>query len=106
MKRTKNMYYRETLEAEELYLYAINDNWCYTRIITPALAGLERKAKKGVYDPDKAVDSFFRVTTACAVQYEKEFGAKFFNVTFDVTDRFTAAVKMEERFRDQIYGLE
>lgn len=105
MKRTKNMYYRETPDAEELYLYAINDNWCYTRNITPVLVGLERKAKKGVYDPDKAVDSFFRVATACAVQYDREYGNRF-GTCFTVTDRFTAAVKMEERFRDQIMGLE
>ena len=105
MKRTKNMFYLVTVESDELFLYSVNDSFCYERIISPVLENLKRKAKKGTYDPEKAVDAFYYVACQCAKQYDREFSG-IWQTTFSVTDRFTAAVEMERRYRDQILGLE
>lgn len=106
MKRTKNMFYQESCEATELYLYAVNDSFCYEKIIIPVLDNLKRKVKRGIYDSEKAVDAFYSVATGAAKQYHKEFGSRFGNQIFSVTDRFTVAVEMEERYHDYILGLE
>lgn len=55
-KRTKNMIYKETVESRELFLYAVNSGDLYRRIITPTIKCLRKKAIKGIYDKDKAID--------------------------------------------------
>ncbi len=103
MKRTKNMVYNETTEARELYLYADNDAFCYEHIIMPAVKNLKKKAAKGIYDIEKAVDAFYYVATECAKQYQKDFGSLVTGkMIFSVTDRFTCAVDLEENFREII----
>ena len=105
MKRTKNMVYQESCEADELFLYAVNTSFCYKQIIMPRIENLKRKAKKGIYDPEKAVDAFYYAACQCAKQYDREFSGRW-QTAFSVTDRFTAAVEMERRYRDRILGLE
>lgn len=103
MKRTSSMIYRPTTESEELYLYAINTSECYHQIIQPVLVNLKKKVAKGVYDADKAVDLYYYAATRCAKQYEREYGSEaWYGITFSVTDRFTCAVDLEERFREDL----
>ena len=59
MKRTKSMIYKETVESRELLLYATNDGNLYHRMILPVIENLRKKAKKGTYDKEKAVDGKF-----------------------------------------------
>ena len=58
MKRTKSMIYKETVESRELFLYATNDGELYRRMITPIIENLRKKAAKGWYDENKAVQEY------------------------------------------------
>ena len=97
MKRTKNMIYNPTTEANELFMYATNNGKLYRRMIENILNNLEKKIKKGVYDREKAVDAWYIVATEASKNYEKDFGYR-----FSVPDRFTVAVDMAEYYEEQI----
>lgn len=98
MKRTKNMYYKETEESRELFLYTTNDGRLYETIITPVINNLKKKAEKGIYNSEKAIDIYYRVATAGSDKYYKDFGYK-----FNVTDRFTVAVELEEYYKEEVF---
>ena len=51
------MVYKPTEESRELMLYAINNGDLYRRQITPVINSLRKKAVKGTYDSEKAVDA-------------------------------------------------
>ena len=94
MKRTKNMVYAPNDESEELVLFAPNESDVYEYMKVVANS-LKRHAKN--YDPDKAVDSWYRVATMASDKYNKWFGYR-----FTVTERFTAAVEFEEEWREYV----
>lgn len=98
MRHTKNMVYNPTEESRELFLYATNDGNLYRRMIKPIIDGMKRKAQKGIYDREKAVDAWYRVATEASNMYWKDFGYK-----FGVMDRFTVAVDMAESFEEEIF---
>lgn len=98
MKRTKNMIYKETEESRELFLYATNDGNIYRSMVTPIINNLKKKATKGIYNSEKAVDAWYNVATEASNKYFKDFGYK-----FSVADRFSAAVDMEEYYREEIF---
>lgn len=98
MKRTKNMIYKETTESRELFLYATNDGNLYRQMATPIINNLRKKAQKGVYDREKAVDAWYSVATEASNKYNRDFG-----YSFSVTDRFTAAVDMAEYYEEEIF---
>lgn len=98
MKHTKNMTYKETTESRELFLYATNDGNLYRQMITPIINNLRKKAQRGVYNSKKAVDAWYPVATAASEKYNKDYG-----YTFTVQERFTAAVDMEEYYREEIF---
>lgn len=102
MKRTKNMIYRETDESRELLLYAVNDGDLYRKMVTPVISNLRRKAEKGTYDADRAIDAYYRIACEASKGYNRDFG-----YSFSVQDRFTCAVELERYYReDQVfYGL-
>lgn len=95
MKRTKNMVYRETEEARELYLYAVNDYRAY-ETLKWVKKNLEKKMNRGTYNKDRAVDAMYRVATIASDEYKRCFG-----YGFSVQDRFTCATDLEEDFRLQ-----
>lgn len=95
MKRTKSMIYKETVESRELLLYTTNDGNLYHRMIFPVIENLRKKAKKGTYDKEKAVDAYYRIACESSKRYNRDFG-----YSFSVQDRFTCAVDMEEYYRD------
>lgn len=99
MKRTKSMNYLPTDESKELFLYATNDGDLYRQIITPIINNLRKKAIKGIYDGEKAVDAYYTAACKASEMYKKDFG-----YAFSVGDRFTAAVMMEEYYRnDEVF---
>lgn len=101
MKRTKSMTHNETTESRELFLCATNDGNLYRQMITPIINNLRKKAQKGEYDSNKAVDAWYSVATEASNKYGKNFGYK-----FSVQDRYTVAVEMEAYYKDEIfYGL-
>ncbi len=97
MKRTSNMFYKESEESRELFLYAINNGNLYRRMTANVLNSLEKKIKNGTYDKEKAVDAWYYVATEASNGYFKDFGYR-----FGVTDRFTAAVDMAEYYEEEI----
>lgn len=52
MKRTKNMIYKASDEARELFLYATNESALYRQMIKPAIENLKKKVAKGTYDAE------------------------------------------------------
>ena len=103
MKRTKNMVYTPSEEANELFLYAVNDGRLYRRMIKNILDNLEKKIKNGVYDKEKAIDLWYYVATEASNKYMEDFGYR-----FKVVERFTVAVDLAEYYEEQIlfYDLE
>ena len=97
MKRTKNMIYKASDEARELFLYATNSGVLYDRQIKPSIENLRKKARKGTFDKDKAADLFYYVATSASAMYDKDFG-----FSFSVRQRFTAAVDMVDFYIDEI----
>ena len=95
MKRTRTMVYKPTQESRELMLYAINNGELYRRQITPVINSLRKKAAKGTYDSEKAIDAWYYVACSASQMYDKDFGYR-----FSVTDRFTAAVELEQYYRE------
>lgn len=102
MKRTKNMIYKPSVEANELYIYSVNDELIYTNSIQSVIQNLRKKAIKGCYDKEKAIDLFYYVATTASNKYNKDYG-----YSFNVQDRFTCAVDFEDRFNEDIFeGIE
>lgn len=97
MKRTRSMVYKNSVESHELVLCTVNEAGLYPMIqaVTKSLA---KKAKKGVYDSEKAIDAWYPVVTEMSKRYHKYYG-----YAFTVQERFTAAVDMEEYFRDEVF---
>ena len=98
MKHTKSMTYNETTESRELFLYATKEGTLYRQSITPIINNLHKKAQKGTYDRNKAVDAWYTVATQASNKYNKDYG-----YTFSVQDRFTVAVDMAEYYEDEIF---
>lgn len=97
MKRTKTMVYKPTDESRELMLYAANNGTLYEKEILPVINSLRKKAAKGTYNSDKAVDAWYYVACSASQMYDKDFGYR-----FSVTDRFTAAVELEKYFQEDV----
>lgn len=97
MKRAKNMIYKASDEARELFLYATNSGVLYDRQIKPSIENLRKKARKGTFDKDKTADLFYYVATSASAMYDKDFG-----FSFSVQQRFTAAVDMVDFYIDEI----
>lgn len=64
-------------------------------MITPIIENLRKKAIKGAYDKEKAVDAYYYIATEASKNYNKDFGH-----SFSASDRFSAAVDMEEYYRE------
>ncbi len=97
MNRTKSMIYKPSIESDELTLYAENTRELYHRMIQPLIKSLSRKLRAGKYDADKAIDAWYYVASEAAKMYTKEFAS---SNPFSVTDRFTAACELAERYRE------
>ena len=97
MKRTKSMVYKPTEESRELALYAENTGDLYCRCIETAIKSLAKKYRKGTYNKDKAVDLWYAIATEASKMYSRESG-----YNFSVTDRYTAAVGLEESYFENV----
>lgn len=95
MKHTRSMYYNPTTESKELFLFITNDSFLYHHHTQPIIENLKKKAVKGIYETEKAVDLYYYLATAGSEKYFKDFGYK-----FNVTDRYTVAVDLEAYYKD------
>ena len=98
MKHTKSMVYKPSVESCELFLYTVNNGDLYEYMTSPIIENLKKKAKKGVYDSQKAIDIYYNLATAGSKAYYKDFG-----YSFSVQDRFTCAVDMENYYKDEVF---
>ncbi len=83
-------------ESHELFLCAVNDGDLY-RTITYIIKSLAKKMAKGVYDKNRAIDSFYQVAIIVSKDYNRKFG-----YMFTVTERFSAACELLEYYADDI----
>ena len=74
--------------VRELHLFAVNDARTYDYSITPTAANLDRKRRRGVYDPARAVAAWQYVADFAARRYAADFGGRWCDV-------FPAAVRRE-----------
>lgn len=96
MKRTRNMIYKASEEARELYLVADNEGRLYP--MRQAIeANLTKKMNKGIFDADKAIEAFYYLMDAASKQYKKDFG-----YMFSVTERWTAAADMASDYIEEM----
>lgn len=100
MKITKSMFYQESPEAHELYLCCICNRDVYTQIQATKKV-LQKKYNAGIYDHNAAVTAWYYVANAEARVYNKEFG-----YMFTVTQRYTAAIKLESYYYNFIVDNE
>lgn len=63
--------------ARELYLFSINSREIYTRYLEPIQNNFIRKAKKGVFDTDKAARAYVTALRESAKLYCRYFGGDF-----------------------------
>ena len=95
MKHTKSMIYTPSTEATELFIYTTNDSYLYHHHTKAIIYNLKKKAIKGTYNSEKAVDLYYYLATEASNKYYKDFGYK-----FSVTDRYTVAVGLENYYKD------
>ena len=95
MTRTRNMIYKDTAEAQELYIFADNEYRIYN-MMQSVETSLQKKVDKGIYDADKAIDAFYSVMCEASRLYKKLFG-----YGFAVGDRFTAAADFAREFTEE-----
>lgn len=98
MKKTKSMYYNPTTEAKELFLYATNDSFLYEHQTKCIIDNLTKKAVKGIYNSEKAIDLYYHLATEASNRYFKNFGYK-----FSVTDRYTVATDLEAYYKEDVF---
>ena len=91
------MYYKDSTETHELFLYATNTGGLYFNRVIPAINNLHSKYSKGIYNTEKAIDMYYYISTAASNLYKKEFG-----YSFTVTERYTAAVEMERYYKEDV----
>lgn len=103
MKHTKNMIIKESIESNELALYAANERDIYFARVVPVVKNLAKYYKRGNFNADRAIDAFYPVATAAANKYCRVF-ANIENMphVFNVTTRYTAAAALLNRFMDNI----
>lgn len=96
MRKTRAMIFVNSHEAEELYLCTIHNGDCRNRI-KAVYTNLKKKWDKGTYDSDRAIEAWYYVAEGEAQVYNRDFGYK-----FTVTEKWSAALKLEEHFRNYL----
>lgn len=99
MKITSKMVYIQSPEADELYLFAINNGDLYRSQTQYTIRSMGKKRAKGTYKKELAVVAYYKIATAAAKEYEKEFGSEGWH--FTTTQRWTAATDMADYYEEQ-----
>ena len=91
--------------AHELVLHADNDSHLHHSSHQPIIKNLAKKAKKGVYDPEKAKKLWGYHADRAAQNYHKHHGDKSqpWHKMFSVSDRKQAAAHWEHHHRDELH---
>ena len=100
MKRTSNMYYKESDESHELLLCAVNDEPMYDWMKTVIIPNLRRKVKNGTFDRERAIDAFYPVACESAKRYARYYATS--DYRFSTQVKFSVACDMLENFMEEI----
>lgn len=100
MKRTSSMYYQESEESNELAFFTIDTSAIEYNYTQPIIKALHKRYTQGLYNKEKAIDAYFKVTTQAAKLYAKIFAGQGYK--FTVQQRFTAAVYLENYYIEQV----
>ena len=87
-------------EAQELYLYALNDSKLYHQQCEAIEKNLQRKFNKGIYDREKAAKLWLYFADNAAKKYHKDFcgNGKWFHMFNIDTRREMAGLCESEHF--------
>lgn len=97
----KSGYEGDDAKAEELALYIKNTSELYHSITHSVIENLKKKARKGVYDKERAVDAWMYVADAGAKMYDKEFGSGRGSMTLFTKDERRKAAEELARYYDE-----
>ena len=90
-------------DAEELALYIKNTSELYHGITHSVIENLKKKARKGVYDKERAVDAWMYVADAGAKMYDKELGSGRGSMTlFTKDERRKAAEELARYYEENV----
>ena len=90
--------------AKELFLYAVNNGNLYRQRTTPAIENLRRKAQKGIYDKERAVQLWQYIADEAARMYDKEFGSGRGSMTmFNKATRNDTARQLANYYEEQVF---
>ena len=103
MKRTKNMIYRPTENADYLYLVMVNDGDLYRTTNQPICRTLARHMRKGNFDEEAATKAFYRVAQEVAKKDRRQFPED--NRNFTTADKWTAAADTVKHYMEYITEL-
>jgi len=96
-------YEGDDAEAEELALYIKNTSELYHGITKSIIENLKKKARKGVYDKERAVDAWMYAADAGAKMYDKEFGSGRGSLTmFSKSSRRKAAEELARYYEEDV----
>lgn len=99
----KSGYEGDDAEAKELALYIKNTSELYHGITKSIIENLKKKARKGVYDKERAVDAWMYAADAGAKMYDKEFGSGRGSLTmFSKSSRRKAAEELARYYEEDV----
>lgn len=99
----KSGYEGDDAEAEELALYIENTSELYHGITKSVIDNLKKKARKGLYDKERAVDAWMYAADAGAKMYDKEFGSGRGSLTmFSKSSRRKAAEELARYYEENV----
>ena len=91
------MIYKPTEKSNDIVLCVECNHDVYESHVLPIIANLKRKAARGVYDPERAIDAWYTAATAQAAILTRQFETR-----YSVTDRYSAAVELERDYREEV----
>ena len=103
MKRTKNMIYRPTENADYLYLVMVNDGDLYRTTNQPICRTLAKHMKKGNFNEESATKAFYPVAQEVAKKAIKEYPEDYKH--FSTADKWTAAADTVKHYMEYIAEL-
>lgn len=90
--------------ARELALFAENTSEIYNGVLTSVLTNLQRKAKKGIYDKNKAVVAWLHVIEEAAKLYDNWYGSGRNSLQlFNKATRMEAARQLMSRLEEDVF---
>lgn len=90
--------------ARELALFAENTSEIYNGVLTSVLTNLQRKAKKGIYDKNKAVVAWLHVIDEAAKLYDNWYGSGRDSLQlFNKATRMEAARQLMNRLEEDVF---